>query len=459
MQAAAARTPEAQPLTPEIIGRAIDNMGLNGALKFIIAVAAAGFLFDSFDITIVAYALPKIRVEFGLSPQQIGLAGSAALAGMGVGSWCWGWVADRWGRRIVFAATVLTFSLFTGIAGLSMSLGMLVGARFLTGLGLGGMVPIDQALVTEYAPAGIRGRVAAMLPMSWPMGYFCAAGAALALVPHVSWRWLFAIGVLPAILVFLIRRTVPESPRWLAAQGRQEEARASLAYVGVTEADLAQAGRQVAAMPVRPAVPEATFGDLFTAPYARRIVHTWALWFCSNFAATGFSVWLPTIYSTYYHIELSRTLFYTFIVAGTQVVSRLCAVAIVDVIGRRRLIVLGYGIAGIAALGFTQAITETSLLLTAMAYAFFQDQGSLAMTVYTPEVYPVRIRGKGTALAMGWGRFGGMASPLIAGVLIGLGNLTLVWCIIAGAMLLASGLTFLLAYETRGNLELVSSGG
>ena len=72
-----------------------------------------------------------------------------------------------------------------------------------------------------------------------------------------------------------------------------------------------------------------------------------------------------------------------------------------------------------AALGFTQATTEMSLLLTAMTYAFFQDMGSLAMTVYTPEVYPVRIRGKGTALAMGWGRFGGMASPMIAGVLMG----------------------------------------
>lgn len=211
----------------------------------------------------------------------------------------------------MFAATVLTFSLFTGVAGLSVSLGMLVGARFLTGLGLGGMVPIDQALVTEYAPAGIRGRVAAMLPMSWPMGYFCAAGAALALVPHVGWRW---------------------------------------------------------------------------------------------------------------------------------------------------LIVLGFGVAGCAALAFTQATTETSLLLTAMAYAFFQDMGSLAMTVYTPEVYPVRIRGKGTALAMGWGRFGGMTSPLVAGFLIGLGSLTLVWCIISAGMLLAAGLTFLLAYETRGNLELVSRG-
>jgi len=447
---------QSQSLTPEIIGRAIDNTPLNSALRFIIGVAAAGFLFDSFDITIVGYALPKIRQEFGLSPTQVGLVGSSALAGMGVGSWCWGWVADKYGRRVVFASTVLMFSVFTGIAGLATSLAFLVGARFLTGLGLGGMVPIDQALVTEYAPASIRGRVAAMLPLCWPMGYFCAAGAALLLVPEIGWRWLFAIGVLPAILSFVIRRRVPESPRWLASHGRHAEARESLHFVGVNDEKLEQARRDVAAAPYRAPEAETTFRDLLSPRYARRVIHTWLLWFCSNFAATGFAVWLPTIYSQYYHIELSRTLLYTFIVAGTQVVGRICAFSLIDVLGRKTMIVLAYGIAGCAALAFTQSTTETSLLINAMVYVFFQDQGNLAMTVYTPEVYPVRIRGKGAALAMGWGRFGGMTSPLVAGVLIGSGNLILVWGMLAVALFLASGLTLLLAYETRGNLEAVS---
>lgn len=445
------------PLTPEIIGRAIDNTPLNSALKFIIAVAAAGFLFDSFDITIVGYALPKIRQEFSLSPTQVGLVGSSALAGMGVGSWCWGWIADRWGRRVVFASTVLMFSLFTGVAGLAGTLGFLIGARFLTGLGLGGMVPIDQALVTEYAPARIRGRVAAMLPLCWPMGYFTAAGMALLLVPHFGWRWLFALGVLPALLSFVIRRRVPESPRWLAAQGRHEEARESLAFVGVNDQLLDQARHELARLPPRPTVPDATFADLFTPPYARRVIHTWLLWFCSNFAATGFAVWLPTIYAQYYHIELSRTLLYTFIVAGTQVVARFCAFGLIDILGRKTMIVIAYGVAGCAALAFTQSVTETSLLVNAMVYAFFQDIGNLAMTVYTPEVYPVRIRGKGAAIAMGWGRFGGMVSPIVAGVLIGSGSLILVWGMIGAMQFLASGLTLALGYETRGNLETVST--
>jgi putative MFS transporter len=446
-----------EKLTPEVIGRAIDKVTLNRALLFIIAVAAAGFLFDSFDIVIVSYALPLIKLEFNLDPKQVGLIGSAALAGMGLGSWMWGWVADRWGRRVVFAATVLMFSVCTGIAGLSMSLGFLVGARFLTGLGLGGMVPIDQALVAEYAPARIRGRVSATLPLCWPIGIFAAAGAGLLIVPHFGWRWLFGLGALPAVLVFFIRRGVPESPRWLADQGRHEEARDSLRYVGVDERMIEEARAEVAALPVVQTEREAVFGDLFTARYARRVAHTWLMWFCSGFAATAFSVWLPSIFATYYHINLTRTLVYTFIVAGTSVVGRMFAFGLIDLLGRKALICIGYGVAGGAALVFTQATTETALLSTAMLYGFFADIGSLAMTVYTPEVYPVRIRGKGAAIAMGWGRFGGMVSPIVAGFLISADNLDLVWGLMAAFQFTAAGLTLLMAHETsRRSLESVA---
>ena len=146
------------PLTANIIGRAIDGAQLTGRLKFIVAIAAAGYFFDSFDIYILSYALPSLSKEFGLAPQQIGVIGSAGLAGMGVGSWIWGWIADRWGRKLVFAGTVLMFSLCTGITGMAFSVGFIVAARFATGLGLGGMVPIDAALVAEFAPARIRGR-------------------------------------------------------------------------------------------------------------------------------------------------------------------------------------------------------------------------------------------------------------------------------------------------------------
>jgi putative MFS transporter len=444
-------------LSPEIIGRAIDLMPLTGPLLFIILVAAAGFFFDSFDIVVVSYAMPSIAHEFLLGPKQLGLIGSSALAGMAIGSWCWGWVADRWGRKLVFAATVLTFSLFTGVAGLSASLGFLLGARFLTGLGLGGMVPIDSALVAEFAPARIRGRVIAALPLCWPIGIFAAAGAGLLVVPTIGWRWLFVVGMLPALLAYIIRRRVPESPRWLAAHGRMEEARQSLGYVGVTETQLRQAEQDIAATPVPPPSRDARFADLFSPAYARRVIQTWSMWFLSNSGGYAFSVWLPTIYASVYHIQLTRTLVYTFIVAGTSVVGRIVAFSLVDRVGRKPLIVAGFLIAGCSALLFTQATTEATLLLVAVVFAFFNDIGSLGMTVYTPEVFPLRIRGIATAAAMGVGRLGGMVSPILIGVLLSLGSVMSVWFLLAAVQAGAGLISLWLAQETRGqNLELAS---
>ncbi len=448
----------ALPLTPGIIGRAIDQAKLTNPMRFIVAVAAAGYFFDSFDIVILSYALPSIGKEFHLTPQQIGFIGSAGLAGMGVGSWIWGWIADRWGRRLVFAGTVLMFSVFTGVTGLAFSVGFIIGARFLTGLGLGGMVPIDAALVAEFAPARIRGRVLASLPLCWPMGIFAAAGVSLAVVPTIGWRWLFVIGVAPAILSFIIRKGIPESPRWLSDQGRHEEARQSLHYVGVTDAALERARAEIAALPVAIEAPAPKVRDLLTRPYARRMVQTWTMWYFSNFASTAFSVWLPTIYARYYHIEITRTLQYTFIIAGTSVVGRICAFSLIDILGRKPLIVTGYCVAACSALMFTQASTETSLLLVAMCYAFFADVGSLAMTVYTPEVFPVRIRGLAASAAMGVGRFGGMTAPIVIGLIISPETIYYVWCLMAGAQFLASGLSLWLARETRGrNLEIAAA--
>lgn len=448
---------EKRRLSAEVIGRAIDLTPVSRAMLFIVVVAATGFFFDLFDIVIVSYALPAIRAEFHLDPKEVGLIGSSAVAGMAIGSWAWGWVADRLGRRLVFAATVLTFSVFTGVAGLAWSVGFLIGARFLTGLGLGGMVPIDAALVAEFAPARVRGRVSAALPMCWPMGIFAAAGAGLLVVPTIGWRWLFAIGVLPAVLVYIIRRGVPELPRWLVAHGRFDEARRSLDFIGVGDTALAQAEREAAAAPRRPQVREPGFTDLFSAAYARRVVQTWSLWFLTNFAGFAFNIWLPTIYATVYHVELTRTLLYTFIVAGTGVTARILAFFLVDRVGRKPLIVIGYLGAGCAALMFTQATTEASLLVVAVFYAFMADIGALGMTVYTPEVYPLRIRGIGTAAAMGIGRVGGMVSPLLIGVLLTLRSVTWVWLLLGAVQLAAALLSLWLAYETRGrNLELVS---
>ncbi len=444
-------------ITPEIIGEAIDLSPVTKRLLFIVAIAAAGYFFDSFDIVVISYALPSISREFHLLPQQLGLVGSAGLAGMAIGSWVWGWIADRWGRALVFASTVLMFSLFTGVAALSYSVGFLIGARFLTGVGLGGTIPIDSALVAEYSPARLRGRIGGLLPFSWPIGIFAAAGVGLLVVPTLGWRWLFLVGALPAVLAYVVRRGVPESPRWLAAKGRTAQARESLTYVGIDDDLLERAGRTLALKHVPPVQKDVGVADLFTRPYARRVIHTWSMWFFSSLAGWAFVVWLPTVYATIYHIQLTRTLIYTFIVAGASVVGRFVAYMLVDRIGRKPVIVGGFMLAGVAAWLFNVATTDVTLVTVAVIYAFFGDQGALGMTVYTPEVYPLRIRGIGTACAMALGRIAGAISPFIVGLLLAAKDVSFVWWSMGVCQMIAGLLSLWLATETRGvNLEKLS---
>jgi putative MFS transporter len=245
----------------------------------------------------------------------------------------------------------------------------------------------------------------------------------------------------------------------LAANRRGEEARKSLQYIGVTEEAICRAGYQLGDHLQGSTGQNSSIGELFSRVNARRIVHTWSLWFFQSLSYWAFVVWLPTIYATVYHIQLTRTLFYTFIVAGASVLGRFTALILVDRIGRKPLIVGGCLLAGVTAWFFNIATTETTLVGVAVAYAFFGDQVSLGMTVYTPEVYPLAIRGLGTAWAMGFGRLGGAVSPFLVGLLLGTKKVSLVWWAMGGCLLVAGIMSAWLATETRGlNLEQASRG-
>ena len=146
------------------------------------------------------------------------------------GGYFWGWLGDRKGRVVCLVLTILLFSLFTGLAALAFSAGFLIGVRFLAGTGLGGAVPVDFVLMAEYSPARLRGRLLGLAPLGFAIGIFFAAAVGLYVVPHFGWRWLFVVGIVPALLVVALRMGVPESPRWLAGQGRSEQARKGLHY-------------------------------------------------------------------------------------------------------------------------------------------------------------------------------------------------------------------------------------
>jgi putative MFS transporter len=445
-------------LTPAVIGLAIDDVPVNRRLFFLIFICMCGTLFDSFDNALLSYAMPGIRKDFQLNPAQLGLVGASAQWGMAVGAYLWGWIGDRKGRVICLVLTILIFSLFTGFAALAFSAGFIIGVRFIAGTGLGGAIPVDLALMAEYTPARHRGRLLGMAPLGYPLGVFFAAAVGLYVVPTFGWRWVFVVGVVPALLVVALRMGVPESPRWLASRGRSEQARKGLHYIGVDDRQIDIAYEKLKKEPVPEVQPQASISDLFAPALRRRLVHTWILWFCNGIPWVGFVVWMPTIYATVYHINIVRTLAFSLATAGCQVLGRLTAILLLDKVGRRPFILVGFGVPAVLALAFIPITTnQTQLLVTAMFFAYFMDVGNAGYVVYTPEVYPLRLRSLGFGFASALGRIAGGIGPMLIGFLLMRTGVTGVWITFSICLAVGAISTLLIGIETRGkNLEVVS---
>jgi putative MFS transporter len=222
-------------LTGQQVALMIDKTGVTRVTKILVFAASLGYLFDAFDNTIVAYLMPLISKDFAISPAVKGIILSLALWGGMVGMCFWGPVSEAKGRKFGFQGTLLSFSLFTGFASLAWSWMVLGFMRFVAGAGLSGFFPVDVAMVSEMTPTRLRGRLTSSIAMMYPVGVIVAGLVTGALAQKIGWRLTFLIGALPALCAYIIRRSVPESPRWLASRGRTDEALAALKAMGVTQ--------------------------------------------------------------------------------------------------------------------------------------------------------------------------------------------------------------------------------
>ena len=179
-----------------------------------LVAAQFGWMLDAMDVMLYAFALTAIRDEFRLSGATAGALASATLLASAVGGGAAGWLADRYGRTRVLIASILVYSVFTGLTATAGTLVELVVWRALVGLGLGAEWSAGSVLVAEIWPAQHRGKAIGFMQAGWAVGYILAALLAALILPRWGWRLLFAVGVLPALLTFWIRRAVPEPEIW-----------------------------------------------------------------------------------------------------------------------------------------------------------------------------------------------------------------------------------------------------
>lgn len=411
----------------------------------LLLAAGGGWLFDALDLLLLGSVVAAAGAEWHLSKPAIGFIITANLIGMFLGASLSGIAADRFGRKAVFTWTLLAYSLLTGLSAFAWSAAALAAIRFVAGLGLGGELPVASTLVSELSPSATRGRTVVLLESFWAYGTVLAALIGALVVPTAGWRVALLIGVLPALYVFVIRRAVPESPRYLRAHGRDAEAREIARLAGI--------GAEAPASTARS--ERAGLRDLFAPAFAKRTVMLWSLWIALVFSYYGIFTWLPSLLHAK-GFTLQQALWLNLAIAVFQIPGYYAAAALVDRLGRKPTLVAFLTCAAIGSFFFAGAtLAPHPAVLPVIAWgaviAFF-NLGAWGVTyTYTPEQYPTAIRASGAGLAAGAGRLVGAFAPAIVGaMLLRLGSPYGVFVVFAAVMLAGAVAVLVLGEETRG---------
>jgi putative MFS transporter len=422
----------------------------------IFVIGGLGYMFDAWDVSLNGFLAPLAGSEWALSATQRGLVDTANLIGMAVGAVAWGTVADRLGRKRAFSVTLLVFAFFSVVAALSPNIDVFLLLRFLAGVGLGGCIPVDYAIVSEFSPRRQRGRVLSAMDGWWPVGTTLAGLSATLLAPvSGNWRWMLVLMVLPALLLVWARRSVPESPLYLVRTGRADEARR------VIDDLVARTGAPAEPYRIPPATAEDTRGrgPLAAADQLRRVwafsprvtAVAWALFVSVMIVYYAALSWMPSILSSQGFGEIAAFASTT-LMNAVGIVGVLIAVLLVDRIGRKRVIAAAGPLGAVTLVVFALVLGSAGAAVAAMsAFGLFSLVVIPVMYAYVAELYPTELRGSGLGWASSASRVASGFAPLLFGsVLWPMLGLPLAFTILG--VLLVAAVIFMAfgAPETRG---------
>jgi putative MFS transporter len=402
-----------------------------------------GWAADAMEVLLISFALPSISEEWGLTAGQKGLLGTAIFLGMLAGALVWGRISDLKGRKVGFISTIAIDSVFGLASAFAPSFAWLVILRTLTGFGVGGTLPVDYSIFAEYLPPEKRGRSLVLLESFWALGVIAAAGLAWLIVPVAGWRWLLAASAVPGLIIFFIRRHIPESPRYLMVNGQPERARAVLEQVARTN------GVQLPDLPLRPLekTAPARATDLLKPALRRTTVLLWLLWFAISLGYYGVFTWLPTFFRST-GMEMLPVYQNTFLLALAQLPGYFSAAYLVEKWGRRRTLAFYMTASGVFTYLFAIATSLPALIAMGVWMSFFTLGAWGALYATTPEAYPTNLRGTGMGAASAFTRISGALAPSLGATLMVGGSLVLPLTIFAISFIIGGGAALALPHET-----------
>lgn len=432
----------------------LDRLPPSRTVWTIVILISLGGVFEFYDLFFTGYVAPGMIRSGLFSPPSLGFfasLGSIEVTGFGTfvfstfaGLWfgvvLLGHLPDRFGRRPVFAGSLIWYVLCTAIMAFQRSGELLNLWRFIAGVGFGVQLITIDTYISELIPTAERGRAFAVnqfisfcvVPVVALLAWLLVPIAPLGLD---GWRWVVLIGSIGAGAVWLLIRRIPESPRWLAQTGRIDEAEAVVSMI--EHKVRAEIGRELP-QPRLESIEEngsGGFREIFSAPYARRTVMLSVFNMAQVIGFYGFAAWVPSLLIAR-GITLTHSLEYSFIIAIANPVGPLLGVLFADRVERKRQIMLGLTIMGVAMLGFSQASNPAILIALGVLFTLAANVMSYAYHGYQAELYPTRIRARAIGFVYSWSRIAAAFAGLAIGHLLGAGGVPAVAVFIAIAMVL-----------------------
>ena len=402
------------------------------------------------NVMLIAVALPKISIEWGLDKAAAGLLASFGYIGMFLGALSSGFIADRLGRKPTMMAMILIGSVFTGLCGVASNYEAMLILRLIAGFGLGGTLPLPGVYMSEYPPARYRGRFVGLVETSWVYGVIIGVLFGYIWIPQYGWRMAFNAAYLTLILIPLLFIHLPESIRFLERKNRMEDIKKIFSRFKLVE--------EVESLELKPQpTPKTPLGRLFSKGYLRRTLILWILWATLVYTYHGIFIWLPSIYAALAKIKKAIELY--MIVTLVQVPGYYSAALLLDKIGRKPIIAFYLIFAGIGCLLLPMAKDLNTVLLYSCVISFFNLGAWAGLYTYTPELYPTELRGSGAGVAASIGRLAGILAPYMTGYLMEISGGEIFYAFVAFSTihLLAGIITGAFGEETKGRrLEEIS---
>ncbi|MHB8619678.1 MAG: MFS transporter [Chloroflexota bacterium] len=389
--------------------------------SLLVSIAAGlGYCFDAYAVNIYGIVLPLIALDFHVGPAALGIVGSILLIGYTLGTIGFGWAADKWGRRDTLGVSILTYGVTTALGGLAPTVPIFAILRFITGVGGAGELAVGAPYTAEMWPAKHRAiGVGGVIFSLYSIGYIIAGLSALLIVPLVGWRWAFGAAIVPAVAVFLIRRMVKESIRFLEVKAERAK--------------------------------QASKGEsIFANPIARKRLYVgWVIYIANAVGYWGETVFLVLYITKKFHASVTTAITYVILFFVVQFFLSYVGAWLADTIGRRPTGVIGACVLIVTTLiAYSTSSLAVFLVFGAITIGMLGYIWALSDT-YISEMFPTRMRGTGFGLCVGGGRVFSIFAPAAIGFLIANVGLSLGFQLISGLWILTI-IGYLMGPETKG---------